>query len=353
MRRIIALAATVAALAACAKNEVVLTPSSETSEITFNVAPKTKTLGEHQQDFSTANYFASWAYYLDKDKTWAENSSEAADYISRATISYDEENKVWKDKEHSYFWPKTGSLTFFAYSLNKNDIDLQEPTSSFNCTSDAGINGKIHLEMNKNTDFLVADIAQDKTKNESTYSFNGVPTLFRHRLSSVAFTAVKAEDYKNKKFYLQRIAFENVYRAGYYRQLPNECWEVRDGKSKETYFSGASLESSLEVIALDKNDKNAAVSGDVTIYIPQSFKENADAKLVVLYKILTTVNTSTTPHQTVEEVTYEVPVKDIFESWEMGKKYTFNLKFSLDKITWDPVEEDWDPKTEADIDLGA
>lgn len=353
MRRIIALAATVAALAACAKNEVVLTPSSETSEITFNVAPKTKALGEHQQDFSTANVFASWAYYLDKDKTWAKNSSEAADYITRATISYDKENKIWKDKDHSYFWPKTGSLTFFAYSLNKNDIDLDDPEYDIRCTSGTGISGRISLERVKNIDFLVADIAQDKTKNESTYSFNGVPTLFRHRLSSVAFTAVKAEDYKNKKFYLQRIAFEEVYNAGYYKQLPNESWEVRDEKSKETYFSGASLESSLEVIALDKNDKNAAVSGDVTIYIPQSFKENADAKLVVLYKILTTVNTSTDTHETVEVVTYEVPVKDIFESWEMGKKYTFNLKFSLDKITWDPVEEDWDPKTEADIDLGA
>ena len=31
----------------------------------------------------------------------------------------------------------------------------------------------------------------------------------------------------------------------------------------------------------------------------------------------------------------------MFDEWEMGKKYTINLTFTLDEILWDPAVEPW------------
>ena len=32
----------------------------------------------------------------------------------------------------------------------------------------------------------------------------------------------------------------------------------------------------------------------------------------------------------------------MFDKWEMGKKYTINLTFTLDEILWDPAVQDWE-----------
>lgn len=337
MRKVFVLAATVAALASCAKNEVVLTPSSEKVEISYNVAPKTKTLSTTQSDFNYSNVFASWAYYLPKGKNWADNSADAKDYIVNSTISYQTAGN-WKETDKSYYWPKDGgSLTFFAYSLNKSDLELNESVApdpatncGFTCTAEGGIQGVINLDVNKNTDFLVADIAKDKTANEQKYTYNGVPTLFRHRLSRVACTVVKAENYQNKTFELTAINFVKVKHFGTYAQLPTETFTAGTTLADEVYTS-----ATQEITTT----KTAVADEDVVIYMPQSFADNADAKIQVKYTITTTVGDG----EVVENCEFTAPLKEVFpNNWEIGKKYTVNLTFSLDEITWDPAVEDWD-----------
>ncbi len=334
MRKVFVLAATVAALASCAKNEVVLTPSSEKAEISYNVAPKTKSLSTTQSDFNHSNVFASWAYYLPKGKNWADNSADAKDYIVNSTISYQSAGN-WKETDKSYYWPKDGgSLTFFAYSLNKSNLTLDGGDSHFTCDATTGIAGAIDLDANKNTDFLVADIAKDKTANEKVYTYNGVPTLFRHRLSRVACTVVKAAEYENKKFELTAINFLKVKHFGTYAQLPTEKFTAGTTLADEVYTPATT--GATQVITTTKSD---VASENVVIYMPQSFADNADAKIQVKYTITTTVGDG----EVVENCEFTAPLKTVFpNNWEMGKKYTVNLTFSLDEITWDPAVEDWD-----------
>ncbi len=346
MRKVFVLAATVAALASCAKNEVVLTPSSEKAEISYNVAPKTKSLSTTQSDFSQSNVFASWAYYLPKGKNWAANSADAKDYIVNSTISYQTAGN-WKETNKSYYWPKDGgSLTFFAYSLNKSDLTLSGNNSIFTCYKSTGVAGAIDLDDNKNTDFLVADIAKDKTANEQKYTYNGVPTLFRHRLSRVACTVVKAEEYQNKKFELTAINFVNVSHYGNYTQTGTpSTGSIQDATYKDFWLPSGTKVSEVytpattgatQVITTTKSD---VASENVVIYMPQSFADNADAKIQVIYTITTTVGDG----EVVENCEFTAPLKTVFpNNWEMGKKYTVNLTFSLDEITWDPAVEDWD-----------
>ena len=150
MNKIIWISAAVLSVAACAKNEVIPVNSGENQEITFNVAPKTKADDAHEhKEFEKDKVFASWAYYLPEGKTWDANyavyKSKSVDqnwkpeedkdytvpqeYISGAEIAYREKTKgstekVWK-AEKTYYWPKNGSLTFFAYSLNKGNLDFE------------------------------------------------------------------------------------------------------------------------------------------------------------------------------------------------------------------------------------
>ncbi len=213
--------------------------------------------------------------------------------------------------------------------MNKANLNLEGGDSHFTCYTTTGVCGAIDLDANKNTDFLVADIAKDKTASVKTYSYNGVPTLFRHRLSRVACTVAKAEDYQNKKFELTSIKFLKVSHYGNYTQLPTESIAAGTTLADENYTDSTQLITTTAT-AVDKEN--------IVIYMPQSFADNTDAKIEVKYTITTTVG----DNEVKEECTFTKSLKDIFpNNWEMGKKYTVNLTFSLNEITWDPAVEDW------------
>lgn len=336
MKKYFFILAAAAALAACAKNEVTPVLSQENTEIAYNVAPKTKTLGANQENFSTDNVFASWAFYLPKDKTWAADKAASQPYIVNSKISH--QNNIWKDQNKSYYWPKDGgSLSFLAYSLNKDNLTLAGEHSEFTCDNAGGVQGHIELMDNKNTDFLVAEIAADKTANESQYVFNGVPTLFKHKLSRVACTVKKAANYADKKFYLKEINFLKVATYGSYGQIPNDKFTAGTATNDQIY-TAATQEITTTAAAV--------AAEDVVIYMPQTFAD-ATAQIQVKYTVTTTVGTGSV----VENCVKEISIKDKFAEWAMGKKYTFNITFALDEITWDPAVEKWEDVTAADVTI--
>lgn len=275
--------AVLATLAACSKTEVTPVASNVNSEITFNVAPRTKALSQTQTDFDHNNVFVSYAYYLGHGKTWAANNSEAQMYIDGSTISYN--GNLWKNETTSYYWPKDGgSLTFFAYSYNKKDMTVGD-NSGFYCVwalgedglYQGGINGHFDVATNKNVDFLVADIAADKTENENNYAHTGVPTLFRHKLSMVNVAANLAEDYANKKFILNSVKFTNLYHYATYSQIPEMMAPGgNDFLPDQVYAENVGFEvKSGELIAVPAKIKGGAgVEDGQYIYIPQEFNDN-------------------------------------------------------------------------------
>ena len=353
MNKIIWISAAVLSVAACAKNEVVPVNSGENQEITFNVAPKTKAEdAHHHTEFGKDKVFASWAYYLPGTETWDQHQTAPALYIDRAVIANTKPNGadgVWKAKDKTYYWPKNGSLTFFAYSLYKNDLTLA-PGTGFTCTIGAGITGHIDLKENSNTDFLVAEIAKDMKSNDNgdkAHFTNGVPTLFKHRLSSVAFAIKTGEHYTNKEFKLTNITFHNLSHYGIYGQLPTESFVAGETKYNPVFTSA------LQDI---KTDFVGVTGVDNYIFIPQTFAD--DATIDVVYTITTKVPES---DDVVETVTKTIKLKELFPTkydnsdpqkvigggWEMGKKYTIKLTFTLDEILWDPAVQDWE-----DVNIG-
>lgn len=349
MKKLIVLLSAVAALAACSKNEMVPAVSGENVEISYKVAPRTKA---DPQAFDTKNVFASWAYYLPSGKNWNANhtDTEAKIYIGKegeegATISYG--NNVWKDQKASYYWPKEGKLTFFAYSLNSNSLTDKSGTDThFTCLnhdSQYGIFGSLNLDTHPNTDFLVADIAKDKTANQNVYNFNGVPTLFKHKLSRVKFAVKKKSDYPGATITLNSITFKNLVNGMTYTQYQKDAakgiytpdylfpgTKRTDQKYTETAFEVSSSKAFDPVP--DKNEVRY-------IYIPQDFKGVTETDKIATIEVKYTV---TFKDGISETYTKTLNVKNIFDSWEIGKRYTFNLIFSLDEIKWAPAVGDWE-----------
>lgn len=352
MKKLIVLFSAVAALAACSKNEVVPAVSGENVEISYKVAPRTKA---DPQTFDTHNVFASWAYYLPSGKNWSDNWKDAEIFIGKeaeegVTISYG--NNVWKDQTTSHYWPKDGNLTFFAYSLNRNNFDLKYdsghtyPITCHKSENAYGINATIDLKDNKNLDLLVAEIAKDKTQNENIYSLNGVPTLFKHKFSRIQFAVKKTEEYTGATITLNSIKFNNVEHTGHYSQFNKEEGDV---EFTQDYCKAGDIRTSLVYTTTDFKVTSATDYVPVTetdetyyIYMPQDFKNVTDAKDIATIEVKYTV---TFRNGTSETYIKTLNVKDIFNSWEMGKKYTFNLSFSLNEINYAPAVGDWENET--------
>lgn len=351
MKKLIVLFSAVAALAACSKNEVVPAVSGENVEISYKVAPRTKA---DPQAFDTKNVFASWAYYLPSGKSWSENWEEAKIFIGKeaedgVTISYG--NNAWKDQTTSHYWPKEGNLTFFAYSLNRNNLDLKYdsghtyPIVCHKSQNAYGINATIDLKDNKNLDLLVAEIATDKTQNENIYDLNGVPTLFKHKFSRIQFAVKKKEEYTGATITLNSITFNNVAYTGHYSQFNKEDGDV---EFTQDYCKAGDIRTSLVYTTTDFEVTSATKYAPVTetdetyyIYMPQDFKNVTEAKNIATIEVKYTV----TLKGISETYTKTLNVKDIFDSWKIGKRYTFNLIFSLDEINWAPAVGDWEDET--------
>ncbi len=348
MKKLIVLFSAVAALAACSKNEVVPAVSGENVEISYKVAPRTKA---DPQAFDTKNVFASWAYYLPSGKNWDANHAEAKIYIGKeegegATISYG--NSVWKDQTTSHYWPKDGNLTFFAYSLNRNNFDLKYdsghtyPIVCHKSPNAYGINATIDLKDNKNLDLLVAEIAKDRTQNEKLYSLNGVPTLFKHKFSRIQFAVKKKEEYTGATITLNSITFNNVAYTGHYCQFNKEKGNdtFTQDYCKEGDVRASIVYTTTDFPVTSATDYVPVKETDETnyIYMPQDFTNVTEDKNIATIEVKYTV----TLNGISESYIKTLKVKDIFDSWKMGKRYTFNLIFSLDEIKWAPAVGDWE-----------
>ena len=363
MKKLFYFAAAAVALAACAKNEVIPVNSGENQEITFNVAPKTKgTVTVPSTDpryFNEGNHFVSYAYFRKDGNKWPGTEGEI--YINAADISF-ADNK-WKEASSTYYWPKSdkSSLTFFAWSTNSPSITLTDATVSCDSKSGISVSGYDVIK-NKNVDLLVADVAANKTANEDLYSHNGVPTLFRHKLSYLIFKVKTAANYTSdgKEFALKSIKILGVDSKGTYSQNATAyntvgSWAVADSKTAQTYFDVTAPVVFGDADIILESDNNFKGSVDQKYYLPQTIADINEAPssttnytIEVVYTIKTTEPNPATSTSTVttETVTKYIKASDIYGAkWEINKKYTCTLTFSLNEILWDPAVEEWTPGT--------
>ncbi|MGM9784535.1 MAG: fimbrillin family protein [Candidatus Cryptobacteroides sp.] len=340
-------AAACVALAACTKNEV--KPVEVDQEITYQTIDT-----KAASNFASDKHFTSYAYMLPSGQAWDDKYASGSAYIADADIYYHTSpNYEWK-ADKTYYWPKQGSLTFFAWSTYTN----AKPSlagANVSCTQANGIQvDAFDITLNKNVDFLVAEVAKDKKANESNHEdkssntwAKGVPTVFKHALSKLVFKVqtVKGSspyDYTadNVNFTVKSIKLKGVNNKLSYSQE----WQSGSTASKHTWTDPASPEEIEEVpvfsgeyIASNTATPLTPASGtDYYIVIPQTF--DTDDVLEIVYDI----TTSFTGTPVTETVTInDKKLSDAYTQWEPGKEYTLTIKLGIDEVLWDPDVTAW------------
>lgn len=193
MKKILLLAVpALALLAACAKTEV--TPQqSDPQQISFtplNSKLSTRALIDGTSYTTYAPSFGSLAYYVPAGN-WNDKMSDAETklYIPLSEVSYDITAAVWTTAK-PYYWPKSGSLTFFAYSPFLYQETATTPAAisvTPAATKDGIVITGYDVDAHQLTDLMVADVtkSKDKIANESNGGYTGVPIVFQHKLSQI------------------------------------------------------------------------------------------------------------------------------------------------------------------------
>ena len=189
MKRVIICSVVFFALVSCAKVTSVESPNLP---ITFDVvnyvnSTKADDLG-HLEYTGTFGVFAYFNTAL-----WADASATTSNlYMNNVAISQ-QTNGTWAPDSPVY-WPKSAYLTFAAYSPHQttgsNKVPVYDKATASYQFDDYEVSAT-------NTDLMVADLAINKTANETTqesatnvsgYHFTtGVPILFHHLLTDLQF----------------------------------------------------------------------------------------------------------------------------------------------------------------------
>jgi hypothetical protein len=313
--------------------------------------------------YTTGQSFASNAWYLPDGKNWADDKADAQLYINRAEVSYDNANNSWYDKTKTYYWPKTGSLTFFSISPHSVAESVVLTKNYGFWISDWNVHN------HQDADIMVSDIQTDKNANETVGSFTGVPTVFRHKLAMIegfTFNTFKnyapgksGDSYKDndRRFFITSVKINNVKQQGRFvsGSAPSSInigqWQVSDASAENdyTWFSGN------EEIVYSSTAESLAANGlsgrENILLLPQAFANPG------------TANVMTVPHIEVKYVTYEYTnnsgsykshtttaraslydvLKSVGNRIDMNKKFTFNITINLDSnlIIWAPDQNDW------------
>lgn len=329
------------------------------AQICYNVVQYTQTKAAGL--YPTTEKFISTAFYLENGKTWAANHSEAIAYIENATISFN--GTLWRDKDHSYYWPRAGKLNFLSYS----PAAIQPNTT---IDKDTGITIKgWDVAANQNIDIMVADVQTEQTANQKVGTYTGVPTIFRHKLSQiVGFEFNTFEDYahghdgstsnpyKNEDFVfiVKEISIGNLIQKGsYYSSFDVGtaaakigAW-IPDGSADASSYTWYKNDEGTKIIY--STTSMTSIDGKALMILPQTFANpgEADPSTVPHLKLVYTQRSyNASSYSDTEKTTY-VSLYDLFQSSankinlnrQIKVRITFNRQANL--ITWAPDQDDW------------
>ena len=395
-------AAALVALTACTKMEVSNTPEAS-QKISFEVAnymtqtkadDETSLLDERFTSFKTNAWYHSpsdGVQYFMKNVDIKWNNTEANE---------DNANKWAPDID--YFWPKTGYVNFYSYA------GTQDPSAYYSGTSGNETEGTLVYEdkvIAYNDNILVADAAYGYRANVSTYhldnsSLTGVPTLFRHYLSKIAFNVMlKTTDGKKTATNCYEVdvldAYVKVLKKGSLvlsnsdteasrnasapgtpstntwtstNTNPNVAWVGAAWNEESTVekiqvVAAASATECRDMIApatlhLALNQTQQTETGNALILLkertvmPQSLGDNV--VFYIQYRVRTYHNDEANPYS-VETLTFgptklTTLVNNAITDWNKNTKYTYNVIIDpvATKITFDPAVEKWN-QSEADF----
>ena len=308
------------------------------SRIGFNTAMTKAAVG-----YPTTSKFISTAYSIASTGSWNDAASRPnKPIIDEEEVSYIEAERYWSTSKPHY-WDANFKYTFFSYSPSslKGKVDVSKDGVAIP-------NWDVEADDTKDIEILVADIAKDKTKNESFSGYSGVPTNFRQKLSKLSFKMRISEYAANDtKVTLREIKVSHICTRGNYSKggYADDVWTVVEGSRKTgtsvfTVFSGSQALST-----------ETYFNPDSKLIIPQSLLQSGSyhPKLIVEYQIQVgegKVETKTA------ECYFDINLRQ--ESWVMGMEYTYTIHIGVGQypIEFDGSVDAWNVVNNGEVNIG-
>ncbi len=310
------------------------------SRIGFNTAMTKAAVG-----YPTTSTFISTAYFIASTGSW-DNASDRANAdvrINEEEVSYNNTEKYWSTTTR-YYWDNY-KYTFFSYSPSSLK------GSKVRVSTDGVAISNWDVEADATTEILVADIAKDKTKNESFSGFSGVPTNFRQKLSKLSFNmGISLDAEAGTKVTLLGIKIVGICTRGNYSKggYTDNAWTV-DEASRKTGATGTSV---FNVFSGSQELSNKTYfNPDSKLIIPQSLLQSGSyhPKLIVEYQIQVgkgAVETKTA------ECHFDINLRQ--ESWVMGMEYTYTIHIGVGQypIEFDGSVDAWNVVNNGEVNIG-
>ena len=261
--------------------------------------------------------------------------------IKEEEVSFIEAENYWSTTAVQHYWDASYKYTFFSYSPSslKDKVDV---------STDGVAISNWDVEADATTEILVADIAKDKTKNESFSGYSGVPTNFRQKLSKLSFNmGISQYAESGTNVTLLGIKIVDICTQGDYSKggYTDDSWTVvedsrKTGTSVFTVFSGS------QELSTETYFKPAS-----KLIIPQSLLQSGSyhPTLIVEYKIQVgkgAVETKTA------ECHFDINLRQ--ESWVMGMEYTYTIHIGVGQypIEFDGSVDAWNVVNNGEVNIG-
>ncbi len=288
--------AAIGLFAGCTKNEVA--PVQDNPQITFqavrgNMATKALLSGT-AYDIGDPS-FGSTAFQ--HTGNWGDSQmSTPVAYINEKEVKWQNSIPAWSTDD-VYYWPLTGNLTFFSYSPYTMNGSV-----TINATDGVKI-ANWNVAENQGVDVMVADLAANHVKASGLTkyeyeakeasgdvegyergNYNGVPTVFRHKLSQIAGFRIRTKtDYAAtenafktevliKSIDIKRIkqigtytsgVVENASTANKAGQFTNEKWDIGGGESPSLFDYNLYTSTNSDGQLIDNDFDNTNATGVV------------------------------------------------------------------------------------------
>ena len=354
----------VVAMASCTKNELKAPSTGTEAEISFQPLVANATKATY---LTTANMkdecaeFGVFAWYAKPSLT---ASGSTTLYMNNVKVTYtDSKNDATKGQgawapETPYYWPKNGTLSFDAYAPAK--AHAETPISGSGKVSSESATGlKIEnytvAELAEQYDLLYSTRSLNKSKSTdgTNNTYDGVDIAFKHALSAIEVKAKTDKDYGTGTIKLNKITILKAYNKGSFTQgmtnAVNEAtpaWTPTTDEVDYVLFDG---DQALSTTLLTSPTISKA------ILLPQAFahaKNNVSIQVDYSIKndsgyLAQTQTFDLTATSGSENGGSSVSLTD----WEIGKRYTYTLIFSLEDIYFAPSVTDWKDVTVNSIDV--
>lgn len=343
MKKIISIVLGVAALAACTKTSVSYEQPGEIALAPVTRANMTK-VAITGTTFPATNDMGVYAFYNAGKligTTKEEFLTGSAAYLNNVKFVNRTGTGNWGG-ETSYYWPKTGSLVFAAYSPSAANLAYSAGEDKF---SKADYVQSTDLA---NTVDLLWSPMTAKSHDKTT---TAVPMVFYHAMSWVTVQAVAANSESEGKFKVKSVKLNGIVNKGSFETAVDDIdWTLSSAAVDVKTLTVFNNDAYKEIPKMTPAEVLENVEKG-TVVIPQSLGD-AVTLTVVFSQVMPTGDWSADQTLTfkLNKCTVGEPAVAL-NKWDNGKHYIYTLNFNIkgaageNEILIKPTLTDWEKVT--------